>query len=104
MRITYFTDTFRIGGAEQFLAGLVAGVARADHQVTVVSPQVSVLALVAAAAPGVDVIQTGTDVWARTSRPARMGAFARAVAGLPSALRRTRPDLLHVSNRGTPRC
>ena len=102
MRITYFTDTFRIGGAEQFLAGLVAGVAQVDHQVTVVSPQVSVLELVAAAAPAVEVIQTGTDVWARTSRPARMGAFARAVAGLPSALRRTRPDLLHISNGGYP--
>jgi L-malate glycosyltransferase len=48
------------------------------------------------------VIRTKTDVWARTSRPARIGAFVRALPELPVVLRRIRPDLLHVNNGGYP--
>src|SRR4051794_799334 len=102
MRITYFTDTFRIGGAERFLAGLAAGVADAGNHVTVVSPQASVLEFLSSEAPSVETIQTKTNAWVRPSRPRRMGAFARALVELPVAFRQSRPDLLHVNNGGYP--
>jgi glycosyltransferase involved in cell wall biosynthesis len=102
MRITYFTDTFRIGGAERFLADLAAGVTNAGHEVTVVSPQTSVLELIAGEVPAARVIRSRPDVWARTSRRARMAAFAHAVPELLVVLRRTRPHLLHFNNGGYP--
>src|SRR6476659_7313000 len=101
MRITYFADTFRIGGAERFLADVVAGAAGAGHEVTVVSPQASVLEFIAVEAPAAETVRS-REVWTRPSRRARIGAFARALPELSIALRRTRADLVHVSNGGYP--
>src|SRR4051794_25923936 len=76
MRIAYFADTFRIGGAERFLADVVAGAAGAGHDAIVVSHQASVLDLVAREAPAATPLRLRTEVWTRTSRPVQMGAFA----------------------------
>jgi glycosyltransferase involved in cell wall biosynthesis len=102
MRITYFADTYRVGGAERFLANVVAGSAGAGHDVTVVSAQEPVLDLIAGETPVATLLRLKTDVWARTSRRARIGAFARALPELPIAIRQARPQLVHVNNGGYP--
>ncbi len=102
MRITYFMDTFRLGGAERFLGDLAAGVARVGHKVTVISPQADLLELVRTISPEPVLVQTKVDVWAARSRPARIGSFARSLPELPKALRRARGDVLHVNNGGYP--
>ena len=76
MRITYFTDTYRIGGAERFLANVVAGAADAGHEVTVVSTQESVLELVADEVTTATLVRVngrhlGTDVAAGAHRQVR---------------------------------
>ena len=102
MRITYFTDTYRIGGAERFLANVVAGAAGAGHEVVIVSTQASVLELVAGEVPASALVRVTADISGPMSRQARIAAFARAFPELALALRRTRPHLVHVNNGGYP--
>src|SRR3954452_21115942 len=102
MRIAYFTDTYRIGGAERFLADLVAGVAGAGHDVAVVSPQASVLDLVGESATGVDLVGTRVDYSAVSSWQDQLRALARASPELRAVISRLRPNVLHVSNGGHP--
>jgi len=102
MRITFFTDTYRIGGAERVLANLVAGAAAAGHEVTVVSTQASVLELIAGEGASAALIRVTAEISGLPSRNARIAAFARAFPELALALRRTRPQLVHVNNGGYP--
>jgi glycosyltransferase involved in cell wall biosynthesis len=102
LRILYFTDTYRTGGAERFLADLVAGVADVGHDVTVASPQASVLELIRATAPGVELLQTQTDYSAAPSWQEQLRALMRSVPELRSMLLRLRPEILHVNNGGHP--
>ena len=102
MRITYFTDTYRIGGAERFLANVVAGAAGAGHEVTVVSTQDSVLELMAGEARSAALVRVTGDISGLPSRNARIVAFARAFPEFALALRHTRPQLVHVNNGGYP--
>ena len=60
MRIAYFTDTPRLGGAERFLADVAAGAEGAGHRITVISPQTFVLDFVAEAAPGARLMNAGS--------------------------------------------
>jgi glycosyltransferase involved in cell wall biosynthesis len=102
MRITYFTDTYRIGGAERVLVNLVVGAAGAGHDVTVAGTQASVLDLVAREAPAAALVRVKADLLGPSTRQARIAAFARAFPELAIALRRTRPQLVHVNNGGYP--
>src|SRR4051812_23162803 len=100
MRVAYFADTPRIGGAERYLADVAAGTAAAGHEVVVVSPQAEVLELVAPFARGV---RTGDDAYAGSPSPAaRAAALARSAPAVGLALARTGADLLHVNNGGYP--
>src|SRR4051794_19720882 len=102
MRVAYFMDTYRIGGAERFLADLAAGVADAGHQVAVISPQSSVLDLVADTSHGVGLVRTKVDLASAKARPARAAALIRSVPELVAVLARLGPRVLHVSNGGYP--
>src|SRR3954452_17876090 len=102
MRIVYFTDTYRIGGAERLLADLVTGVADAGHDVIAVSPQASVLDLVRATPHSVELVQTIIDYSAATSWQEQLHALIRSMPELRSLLLRLRPEILHVNNGGHP--
>lgn len=102
MRITYFADTYRLGGAERFLATVIAGAVGGGHDVTVISPQASVLELVAGEVPAATLVRLKTDLWASTSRRARRGGFPRVLGETAVAFRRARPQLIHINNGGFP--
>jgi glycosyltransferase involved in cell wall biosynthesis len=102
MRIVYFTDTYRIGGAERFLADLAAGVRSAGHEVIIVSPQREVLEFVGAAAAGAELIRTKVDYSAAGTRRSHVSALLRGVPELRAVIARTRPEILHVNNGGYP--
>jgi glycosyltransferase involved in cell wall biosynthesis len=102
MRITYFADTYRLGGAERFLTSVIAGAVGGGHDVTMISPQASVLELVGAEVPAATLVRLKTDLWASTPRPARRGAFARVLCETAVAFRRARPQLIHINNGGYP--
>lgn len=102
MRIVYFTDTYRIGGAERFLADLAAGIRSAGHEVVIVSPQRDVLEFVGAAASGVELIRTRVDYSATRTRRSHLVALFRGAPELRAVVARTRPDIVHVNNGGYP--
>jgi glycosyltransferase involved in cell wall biosynthesis len=103
LRITYFTDTPRIGGAERFLADVVAGAHRAGHEITVVSPQRALLDFVGGSVHGIGLVEAGrTDFKNSGSRASTIGALSRGVPELRRVLRNTRADLIHVNNGGYP--
>lgn len=78
-RLAVLCDAVELGGAEQFIAYLIAELP-SDVRVTLVGRDVGVLAAVAAARPGTGVVRIDMNV--------------RAAA---SALRRLRPDVAHVN-------
>ncbi|MEA2479585.1 MAG: hypothetical protein QOJ07_1507 [Thermoleophilaceae bacterium] len=99
MRVAYFADAPRIGGAERYLADVVAGTIAAGHEVAVLSPQPEVLDLV----PDARRLRVGSDAYASApSMAARAAAIARSGPALTRALRSVGPDLVHVNNGGYP--
>jgi glycosyltransferase involved in cell wall biosynthesis len=103
MRIAYFTDTPRIGGAERFLADVVAGAEVAGHEVTIISPQSFLLEFVAEASPRSRVVQAGrVDYFTAPSRGRVIKELVWAVPELRRTFARARVDLLHVNNGGYP--
>jgi glycosyltransferase involved in cell wall biosynthesis len=102
MRIAYFTDGYRIGGAERFLADLAAGVRSAGHEVVVMSPQREILELMGDTAPTAELIRTRVDYSAARTRRTQVAALLRGAPELRGVIARTRPDILHVNNGGHP--
>jgi glycosyltransferase involved in cell wall biosynthesis len=102
MRIAYFTDVSRIGGAEGFLADMAAAAVGAGHDVTVFSPQSFLLDYVHSAVSEARLVRGGVDFAAAKSRSARAGALIRGLPALPGSLSRLDADLLHVNNGGYP--
>jgi glycosyltransferase involved in cell wall biosynthesis len=103
MRVTYFMDTPRLGGAERFLADLAAGVGGAGHEVTVVSPQPFLLDLVRSFAPDARLVSGGrTDYFSATPGLSTIAALIRAIPELRRTIARTKPDVLHANNGGYP--
>jgi glycosyltransferase involved in cell wall biosynthesis len=103
MRLAYFADTPRLGGAERFLVDVASGVSEAGHEIIVLSPQDEMLELVRSELPAARVVRAGTRAL-HGSRP-RAKKLASLVASLPSvraALADTSADLLHVNNGGYP--
>ena len=103
MRIAYFMDTPRLGGAERFLVDLAAGANAAGHRVVVISPQRFLLDQVKLAAPGVQMIKAGrVDYFHAPPGLATIAALLRAAPELRLAIARCRADILHVNNGGYP--
>jgi glycosyltransferase involved in cell wall biosynthesis len=103
MRVAYFMDTPRWGGAEEFLASLAAGACTAGHDVTVISPQRFLLDRVEAVAPPVQLVPAG-DTSYFSARPglATIAALARTAPEIRRVISARRPDVLHVNNGGYP--
>jgi glycosyltransferase involved in cell wall biosynthesis len=103
MRIAYFTDTPRIGGAERYLADVVVGALGAGHEVTVLAPQEALLEFIHAHAPGTRLLRAGRgDYHLAPTIPRRVVALGRSGLELSAALTRAGADLLHVNNGGYP--
>jgi glycosyltransferase involved in cell wall biosynthesis len=103
VRITYFTDTEEVGGAERYLADLAAGAIEAEHDVTVLAPQPDVLDFIHETAPAAQLGLAGTRVQhKKTTTPGRAGVLAKALPRLAGSFHRARPDIVHVNNGGYP--
>jgi glycosyltransferase involved in cell wall biosynthesis len=102
LRITYFTDTEQIGGAERHIADLAAGVAAAGHDVVLLAPQDDLLEFVRATSADVELRRAGDRRYHGTAGLRRALALARGLPGLRSALRATAADVIHVNNGGYP--
>jgi glycosyltransferase involved in cell wall biosynthesis len=103
MRIAYFADTERLGGAERFLADVAGGAQAAGHETVVLSPQGFLLDFVRGNSPGSEVAHVALPDLMRAKSPAStISTLVRAVPRLRRALRGTRATLLHVNNGGYP--
>lgn len=103
MRIAYFTDVSRLGGAERFMADVAVGAAQSDHEVTVLSPQTFVLEFLHEVTPSARLIQVRCpDLSAIHSQRARGIVLLRTMPKLRAALSHTNVELLHVNNGGYP--
>ena len=103
MKIAYYTDTPRIGGAERYFANAAAAAADAGAEIVVLSPQEELLRLMSEAVPAARVEQVGDAAFASApSRRRRALLLAGAVPQLRSAFKQAAPDLVHVNNGGYP--
>src|SRR4051812_20423829 len=89
VRITYFSDSPRLGGAERFLADTIAGAEAAGHQTILLSPQRFLLDFVGDAVPETRLIEAGRTDYRN----------ARSVGGTITALIREAPQLHHALAR-----
>ncbi len=102
-RIAFFGDSPRPGGAERYLASVVAAAQDAGHDTHVLAPQQEVLQAIADAAPGARLAIAGSDAYAReTSMRRRATALARSIPALRAALRATGAEILMLNNGGYP--
>jgi glycosyltransferase involved in cell wall biosynthesis len=102
-RIAFFADTPRVGGAERYLAEVVAAASAAGHEAHVVAPQEELLRAIEQAAPAARLTRVADDAYARTpSMPRRAFALARSARSLRSALRKTGADVVLLNNGGYP--
>ncbi|MEA2195483.1 MAG: hypothetical protein QOG42_1917, partial [Solirubrobacteraceae bacterium] len=103
MRVVYFADTIRLGGAERVLADLARAAVAAGHHTIVLAPQPYLVEELAAVVPGADVRRFGDDAF-RTAPTlvARGRSLLGQMPALVRAMRALRPDVLHVSNGGHP--
>jgi glycosyltransferase involved in cell wall biosynthesis len=103
MRIAYFMDTPRLGGAERFLADLAAGADAAGHEVTVLSPQRFLLDYVKETAFDANFELAGrVDYFSARPGLATIASLVRAMPGLRRTIGRSRTDVLHINNGGYP--
>lgn len=103
MRLALFADTPRMGGAERLLIDLAQAAHGAGHEVHVLTPQQWLVEEIATEAPGVLARRVASDVFgSQPSRPALARVLALALPALVRELRRTAPDVVHVSNGGFP--
>lgn len=103
VRVVYFHDTGRIGGAERQLSDLASGLARSGHDahiVTTAGPMVPFLR---------DQLREGVGITVAPARPAfDVGLALNTIrAVMPAArlgwqIRRLRPDIVHLNNGGFP--
>ena len=103
MRVAYFTDTDRLGGAERVLCDLATGAVAAGHEVVLLAPQQWLLDYLSAAVAGLRTQRVGPSALRSTAgRAVRGASVAGQLPVLARALRALRPDVLHVSNGGYP--
>lgn len=102
LRIVHFADTPRRGGAELVLVRNAAAQARAGHHVEVLTAQDWLAEEIRAGGSGATATVVGSEAFRASDGLQRR---LRVVAQLPDllrALRRRRPDVLHVNNGGYP--
>lgn len=103
MRITYFTDTTEIGGAERNLADMAIVSVDAGHDVAILAPQQSVVDYMAAAVPGADCRRGGSDAYhSASSERERVRKLLSQLRVLRTLFKDLDTDLLHVNNGGFP--
>jgi glycosyltransferase involved in cell wall biosynthesis len=103
VHVVYVADAPRVGGAERYLADVVAGTVAAGHAATVLAPQDALLEAVGDAAPRARLVRSGADAYAAApSMGARMRRLLPAAAGMARAVRAAGGDLVHVNNGGYP--
>lgn len=101
--IAFLTDAPRVGGAERYLAEVVAAAQAAGHEPHVLAPQEDVLHAIGQAAPDARLTAVAGDAYARAPTMAKRGwALARSVRGLRSALRETGAETVLLNNGGYP--
>lgn len=102
-RIAFLADAPRVGGAERYLADVVAAAQAAGHEAHVLAPQQNVLHAIGEAAPGARLRTVGSDAYARApSMARRASALVRPARGLRSALRDTGAEAVLLNNGGYP--
>jgi len=101
LRIVHFADTPRRGGAELVLLRNVAAQLNAGHEVDVLTPQ-TWMADEVRELPGAKAAVVGDDAFRDILGLRRQGMILRQIPALVSALRKRRPDVLHVNNGGYP--
>lgn len=102
-RVAFFTDAPRVGGAERYLADVVAAAEAAGHEAHVLSPQEDVLRAVAQTAPSARLRLVTSEDYARTpSIGRRAWALTRSARAVRSALRETGADVVLLNNGGYP--
>ncbi len=102
-RIAFFTDAPRVGGAERYLAEVVAAAQAAGHEAHVLAPQEDVLQAIARGAPGARLRRVASDDYARaSSMSGRARALAPSARALRSALRGSGAEVLLLNNGGYP--
>ena len=103
VHVVYVADAPRIGGAERYLTDVVAGAVAAGHTATVLAPQDALLDAVRAAAPGGGRAFRGRRVRRGCGRWASgCGRSHPAAARMSRAVRKAKPDLVHINNGGYP--
>jgi len=102
-RIAFFTDAPRVGGAESYLASVVAAAEAAGHEAHVLAPQRDLLEAIAEVAPDARLTVAGSDAYSRApSMRRRAGALARSIRTLRARLRATGAEVLLLNNGGYP--
>jgi glycosyltransferase involved in cell wall biosynthesis len=102
-RIAFFADAPRVGGAERYLADVVAATGAAGHEAHVLAPQDELLLAIARAAPAAQLMKLAGSAYALApSMPRRALALARSARSLRSALRATGADTVLLNNGGYP--
>lgn len=102
-RLAFLTDAPRVGGAERYLADVVAAAQAAGHEAHVLAPQEDVLQAVGQAAPGARLRTVASDAYARApSMGKRAWTLAQCAGGLRSALRETGAEAVLINNGGYP--
>jgi len=102
-RIAFFTDTPRVGGAERYVADVVAAAQAAGHEAYVLAPQEGVLQAIGKTAPDARLTPVASDAYTHESSiTGRAWALARSAGALRSALRQTGADVVLLNNGGYP--
>lgn len=103
LKITFAADAPRIGGAEAYLAAVIAAACDGGHAATLVAPQDDLLERVRAEAPSARLVLAGSAAFEEAPNPAaRFAGVLQAVAPMAAAVARSRPDVLHLNNGGYP--
>lgn len=102
-RIAFLTDAPRVGGAERYLAEVVAATQAAGHEAHVLAPQEDVLHAVGKAALGATLTTVASRAYAHAPSIGRRAWSLAASAGvLRSALRTTGAEVVLFNNGGYP--
>jgi glycosyltransferase involved in cell wall biosynthesis len=102
-QIAFLTDAPRVGGAERYLAEVVAAAVAAGHEAHVLAPQEEVLHAVGQMAPGARLTMVASSAYAHApSMSRRAWSLARSVGALRSALRDTGAQTVLLNNGGYP--
>jgi glycosyltransferase involved in cell wall biosynthesis len=102
LRIVHFADTPRRGGAELVLVRNAVAQAQAGHHVEILTAQDWLAEEILAGGSGATASVVGTEAFRESDGLERRLRVVAQLFPLARALRRRRPDVLHVNNGGYP--